>query len=350
MKSSKTELLRRFLAGQCTHDEVHELMTWMNGKEFNREFGAHIEKELTAFSQEGEQPQVPADDSIYETIWKEIRASEEKGPHRLELSIADPPTVSRKPAVSMRMIMAVAATVALVVVAFWFGRTYEHENQVAEELRPAATVKAARKGQKLTVMLNDSSIIKLNAGSTLTYFKETFNQRREVWLSGEAYFDVVSDPARPFTVVTPREMIVKVLGTSFCVDTHGFEGVGAVAVRSGKVEVSQHGVEDKLLLNRGERTLLRSDGSLRKARIAQEDLIFGWVDNRLVFHENGIAEIIEKIDAWYGREIELGDDLSVNDTFTGAFDNPTLDEVLESVCHAFKLIYTYENERIVIRR
>ena len=95
-------------------------------------------------------------------------------------------------------------------------------------------------GKILKIRLEDGSEILLNAGSTVAYPQQFTTAIREVYLEGEAFFEIAPDAARPFIVKT-KEMDVRVLGTSFNVRAHPDMDQAKVTVASGKVSVESDG-------------------------------------------------------------------------------------------------------------
>ncbi len=85
--------------------------------------------------------------------------------------------------------------------------------------------------------LSDGSVVWLNAGSSLSYNKDFSDKFREVYLKGEAYFEVTPDSLKPF-VVKSESLNVKVLGTTFNVRTYEDENLVNVVLRTGRVDVS----------------------------------------------------------------------------------------------------------------
>jgi ferric-dicitrate binding protein FerR (iron transport regulator) len=116
--------------------------------------------------------------------------------------------------------MVAACVAGLVLLSVWL--LYASDKQklsavVVAQSRDSVTV--ALKGERKKIMLPDSTEVHLNSGSSLVYNKDFGNKNREVWLKGEAFFEVTKDASHPFLVNTKR-MMVKVLGTVFNVKAY----------------------------------------------------------------------------------------------------------------------------------
>jgi transmembrane sensor len=103
----------------------------------------------------------------------------------------------------------------LIVLEYYF---YSYQNPIPAVQKPVWEV-VTRNGSKTNLLLPDGTTVWLNAGSSLTYDSLYGNKLREVTLSGEAYFDVVKNPNKPFIIHTGK-IYIKVLGTIFDVKSY----------------------------------------------------------------------------------------------------------------------------------
>ncbi len=173
-----------------------------------------------------------------------------------------------------------AAIIFLVFVGAWLINDIPKEPQVSDQVKYIE--KTSLMGQKISLKLPDGTQVKLNADSKLTVPEKFSGSSREVELIGEAYFDVVKDPSKPFIIKMP-EFYVEVKGTSFDVKAYPDEDK-VVAVRSGIVEVSSKGIGKSVELTKDEMSKISvMNNTLEKSQIHDQDLIFGWIDQDLIF-------------------------------------------------------------------
>ena len=128
------------------------------------------------------------------------------------------------------LIKILAACLVIGIGISWYAfqdSTYKPTENVAQEIITKKTLK----GQKLNLFLGDGTEITLNSESTIRFPKIFGEEKREVFLEGEAFFDVQTDKERPF-IITSDKLQTTVLGTSFNVRCYI-----SVAVLSGKVKV-----------------------------------------------------------------------------------------------------------------
>lgn len=152
------------------------------------------------------------------------------------------------------------------------------------------------RGGKYNLVLNDGTKVWLNADSRLT-FPNRFGTSRNVSLSGEAYFEVATDPSRPFTVQTGNTQ-VRALGTEFNVRSYE-EGAVQATLVSGKVQVVR-GEQDVVLVPGQAAVGSRSGLNVSPADISS---ITAWKEGLFLFRDADIREIMASISRWYDVDI-----------------------------------------------
>jgi ferric-dicitrate binding protein FerR (iron transport regulator) len=153
------------------------------------------------------------------------------------------------------------------------------------------------RGGEYRLTLSDGSRVHLNARASLRYPEEFRGEAREVYLSGEAWFEVAADSARPFVVVTD-DARVRVYGTRFNVDASR-AGVVQAALVSGSIGLTFRNREGETMLREGEVAEYRvADGQLT---VRAGDLLphVGWKDNLFAFSGEPLGEILERLGDWY---------------------------------------------------
>lgn len=332
------EKFKDFLANEegskISSDELQQIVSWIHGEQSK----AIIEEEIKA------QGEYKIPDQDFEEIYARIlgRISSNQQPLNRGKHVVLDKLYSRSSRKISRPFM-IAASIVLLLTSSYFLSQYmvksSAEVEVAEVVIPIT--KQALKGEKLNIQLNDGTKIKLNSQSTLTYFPESYSTNRTVKLDGEAFFDVSHDETRPFKVLTSDGFEVKVLGTSFIVNTSE-DSENSVAVQSGKVLVQKS--EESVVLSKDEFTRVTESLALNKDLIKNEDLVFGWVENKMVLENASFGEVLRKIDFWFGYEIKTRIDFSDFDKYSGSLTNPSLREVMESLSHSYKFQYKIDEK------
>jgi ferric-dicitrate binding protein FerR (iron transport regulator) len=207
--------------------------------------------------------------------------------------------------------------------------------------------KVSQPGQKITTSLPDGTLVKLNGDSKILYAEHFSGGTREVILYGEAFFDVVRDESKPFVIKT-KDIQVQVMGTSFNIKSYPGNETSIVSVESGKVAVTDL-VHQTMALFPGEKISYNSDfGTMNKDQFNWE-VEYGWKDNILVFHEDTLDEILERLGKWYGVELKQeGEFPNWNKSFSGRYNNPTLKAVLEGLSYVYDFNYAIGTDTVIL--
>lgn len=193
--------------------------------------------------------------------------------------------------------------------------------------------------------LPDGSIVHLNAGSKLEY-PSTFQQDREISLSGEAYFEVVSDSLRPFKVITDG-LKVAVLGTKFNVIS--IDEVQLVALLEGSVEVQDHSYENQVILTPGNQAVLDPATNRITTNPFDEALLFGWTKGKLVFRDASFDQVVDRLSRWYGVTVSVTNPTNIPDwSYTGSFTNESLETVLLNMSIVREFEYQITKDSVLI--
>jgi hypothetical protein len=181
-------------------------------------------------------------------------------------------------------------------------------------------------GMQFSITLADGSKVRLNASSSLRYPAYFANNKREVYLTGEAFFDVVADPAHPF-IVHVNETAVQALGTSFNIKAYPEEKTAKTTLLTGAVNVklpaavkSLH-IGEQLRYNAADQQSLLSDVNV--------DAVTAWKDGLFLFENERIDDIMLEIGRWYNLKVVFSSG-NVSRKFSGRIDrNKKIEEVLK---------------------
>ncbi len=189
-------------------------------------------------------------------------------------------------------------------------------------------------GKRSEITLADGTHIWLNSGSQLSYPSEFSSKSREVYLSGEAFFDVTPDAHKPFFVVT-RDFKIRVLGTQFNVSSYSDDKTVQTVLVKGKVVASKNKLFAKTIeLEPGERIVYnKDDDSMVKDKVDVQ-LYASWVNGYLIFENEPTTEVFKKLERYYNQHIIVDEGLEKN-TFSGKLDlKDNIRDVLENISFA----------------
>lgn len=168
------------------------------------------------------------------------------------------------------------------------------------------TLNTAR-GEQYQITLSDGTRVWLNAATTLT-FPASFAQQteRSVEVNGEAYFEVATDPARPFKVRTNHQQIL-VLGTRFNVNNYADEPFAKTTLLSGAVKIN-----DAQVLKPGQQAISGKSGTLKIENVSTDGIV-AWKNGYFEFNNENVYEIMRKISRWYDVEVIYEGDIPTNE-------------------------------------
>jgi len=205
--------------------------------------------------------------------------------------------------------------------------------------------KTNAKGERAQILLADGSTVWLNADSKLSYPDKFSETRREVYLEGEAFFDVTKNPSAPF-IIHLEDGDVKVVGTSFNVKAFKHENRIETSVMTGKVAfvAKQKNVDDSrdsVLLTPNEKAVYYKESQKLVQLTTDSNEDKAWIDGTMIFRSTSFLEISQVLERQFGKKIVFDNDGLKACMLTGMFANNTLDEVLELLSKTKD--YTYKN-------
>jgi ferric-dicitrate binding protein FerR (iron transport regulator) len=225
---------------------------------------------------------------------------------------------------------------------------------------------AAVYGERKNIQLPDGSVVTLNSGSNIKINEKYGVTTRDVYLEGEAFFEVKHDANLPFIVHTPA-MDVKALGTAFNVKAYLDEKNTETSLIRGLVEVTLK--EDnnlKMLLYPNQKiewqhehahipgtnlTVAKKDIPLNVTDSLKKKLVItntgdikeiAWKENKLIFDDEEFEDIAVLLERWYGAEINFKESSIRNYRFTGTYEKEDLNTVLDYLKESRSFNYTIE--------
>lgn len=243
----------------------------------------------------------------------------------------------------------VMAAAAVLVVFFFAGRFLFNTNG---NVTVSAIEQKTANGQQREIRLSDGTVVRLNAGSAITYPKTFSDTLREVTLSGEAFFSVAKNPECPFIIHT-GEIVTRVLGTSFNVRAYPENDDVQIAVVEGKVAVNKKQAaaseEKGVYLTVNEMvTFRKTEGELIKSDYDEKEQI-GWKDGILYFEKSDFPTTVKKLERWYGVSIRIADPKKLDDPswrFSGKFQNKQLDYILNVMSYPDRFSFKINKDTV----
>lgn len=297
-----TELIAKYLAGECAEEERAQIESWLSQSDLNRQTFEGMKQVWEASSQSSS-----------------IKTDTAKQWEHFSRAV---PKQSRK----IPMWLKYAAV--LIPIGMLMGYLFFQKDETNTDV-----LVLNDQDQALQLFLPDSTEVWLRSGASLHYPKAFSEESREIELEGEAYFSVVSDVSRPFTV-SVGEAEIQVLGTEFNIkERENLE----VSVFEGKVSVSEKSVpQNHKILVRNESAIFSTESrEIQKlASINPNDI--AWKTGVLSFENTPLLEVCRYLENYYGIPIHLNNQVATC-PITTVFDNIPLEDCLEILASTLSL-------------
>lgn len=262
----------------------------------------------------------------------------------------------------------IAASLTLIILFGWLAKSRINVNnqlssvdkKITTEEKIRFTEKINTTNAPLVVALNDGSKITLSPSGMIRYPENFTNNRREVYLTGEAFFDISKDSNRPFFVYA-NELVTKVLGTSFRIKAYKTSKVVTVEVKTGRVSVfaqsdpdiknktNNHELEGIVLSPNQKIIYARDQIRMVKTLVEKPEIIIPKAQiPQFIFEDAPVTEVFDSIAKTYGIDIIYDEQTLKGCPLTAVLDNQTLHEKLTIICKAIEANYEILDGQIVI--
>ena len=189
------------------------------------------------------------------------------------------------------------------------------------------------------MVLPDGTRVWLNNLATLKYPREFSEKERNVYLEGEAYFEVTKNRHKPFTVQSDA-MRVRVLGTTFNFKSDKNCRVAEATLIEGEIEVKGNKEEGQIILAPGQRAELNKKSGRLTVKQVDAKLDAVWHDNLIPFQKADIFTITKALERFYDVKIILSPDIRADKTYSGVLRRKsTIDSVLTSLQNSIPIDY-----------
>ena len=233
---------------------------------------------------------------------------------------------TKMPRVKWRRVIASASAVLAAAVILFMCMLW---SRPSENAAPEIFEIVAERGQKSSVTLPDGSRVMINSASTISYTSDYNVKERNVFLSGEAYFDVASNADIPF-VVHADKVSVTALGTEFNVKAYAEDPYVVTTLVEGGVR-TEAGTQYELLTRAQEASYNKVADVLLAYDVKDITRAVPWIRNELLFENEPLADIAVTLERMYNVTIVFEDEAAKGYSYTGLIRNNSLQNVLELI-------------------
>lgn len=225
-------------------------------------------------------------------------------------------------------------------------------NPSTENTAVAATEERVNpRGQRSVLQLTDGTRVWLNADSRLRYAKDfTTTGVREVYLEGEAFFEVAHDASKPFLVHTSG-ITINVLGTSFNVKSYGEDATIETTLIRGKVSINRkdNPAGGNLVLKPNQKAIYQKETRTLNIEQVVAARSASWRNDELVFDGMPFADVITQLERWYDVKIHVQEGDNLQCLLTADLGKESLEEVLNLLVVSQQIRYTQKGNEVFIQ-
>lgn len=208
-------------------------------------------------------------------------------------------------------------------------------------------------GKRFELQLSDGTIVHLNSGTTLKYpVKFMAGQNRQVFLDGEAFFDVTKDKTHPF-VVKADKLNVRVLGTHFNVSNYPEDNLTDVVLVEGSVGLysakEQFNAEKNTILKPGFKGSYSKNNNQITTKAVVTDVYTAWIKGGLTFRDMTFKDISKKLERHYNVTIVNQNTKLSDEKFNASFGDEPIAKVLSYFNEIHGINYTLKNNEVLIK-
>lgn len=329
-KEIDQELLIRYINDRCTPEDLLRVQQFLKDPEWQQVLEKMLEADFSAMK-DGRPDEKVLEDWNQEFHDKYFKKQRVKIWHRQWLGYA------------------AACLLVLGISGYFLKNAVLNVNHIGAT-SPAMVEKSNPRGVRSKIILQDSSVVYLGAGSSIRFPERFAEKERIVMLTGAAFFEVSKNPERPFIIHT-GEIQTTVLGTSFKITA--FKGdLLSVEVATGKVRVSRKktgkGTAALAVLVPGEGLTWDEKSGQARAIYTDVTAVKGWAAGEIAFKNRSLAQIAAELENWYNVEINFARSAPAGKRLSLSIDGTaSLSAALDIICNTAHLSYHFNGSQEV---
>lgn len=315
------DLIGKYLSGEAGEAERAQVEDWIAISKTNRNYVDHFKLIFDRVRSINQQQKFDADKA-----WLKVKSKMGKTKGRV---------------IVLSQYWSMLRVAALLIIAVGLGYIAYQWISASDQ-----TITIASQKQIVRDTLPDGSLAVLNKSSTIRYTYDTKNNQRKVFLTGEAFFDVKHQEAKPFVIKT-SEVIIEDMGTSFNVKSFPESATVEVYVETG--EVSFYTLNNSgLNLIAGETGVYHKESKSFERRMNPNTNVLAYKTRIFHFNNENLGTIVGDLNAVYDTKIILKNINLKNCRLNVSFSNEPIDDIVEIIAETLKLKLTREGEEWIL--
>lgn len=325
------DIANRFLSEKyCSIQELTEFKRWLSDPKTQKEVESWLAENWATSSEIDS-------NTLIETVFTQIQEYQKEHHMKSRFSVTR----------ILKLYQKIAAFLLIPIIGlgilYWVSQYNQNAGQYTETIAP--------RGQKSQIVLADGTKVWLNSDTKIKYPGNFSKNQRDVYLDGEAFFEVSENERQPFVVHTSG-LKVKVLGTKFNVKAYPDEDQIETSLFEGKVNLLTNNLSDEIIekeVKPGQSFLYSKTNQQLELNRFPQDEINGWKKNQLIFKDDTFGNLVRKIERWYNVDVIYDEKLFNDRRLTvELYEGERLDRLMEIISLALSVNYKYERGEVVL--
>jgi ferric-dicitrate binding protein FerR (iron transport regulator) len=342
------QLLARYLAGECTPRERRTIDQWLKEDPENEQKLEELRQvwELAEDKNGNQKSQEPGKE------WEQLK---ERLDPRTTVERVSTPNQQHSASIHSTF-QKVVRVAAILLIAGLFGilsySYWSFPESNSQSIEPVLRKVSTSVAQRANLTLGDGTKVILNADTKIEYPQKFASDIREVHLRGEAYFDVVRNPEKPF-IIYAGQTRTRVLGTSFSVRSYPEERQVQVVVEEGRVSFSSTADPDSTVATLTKNKLAQYSTEIQQITTKQIDdmeLYLGWKEGALKFKETAMRKVAKEIERRYGVQVFFDQKEIAEMSLTAFLKSRSISNVLDVIATSLTINYRLEDNDVIFYR
>jgi len=321
-------LLAKFFNNQCTPEEYQQVLEWLDTDEGRQYLSAAIRDDLENGSLQPELARTQRSEELFQRILHTTQQTDI--------------TTRRQRWRGWAPLKAAAVITGVAALSFAAWKMYQQNSLVKYQ---------TAYGEVRSFTLPDQSVVTLNGNSSLQYHRYWNSAKaREIWIRGEAFFDVKPAAQKRFLVHTAHQINVEVLGTTFNVLDR--ESRTQVVLNTGKVRLSgsSKALPAPIEMQPGELVEVNTNARSLVKRHINAAAYASWKSHKLQFNNADLAQVAQVLQETYGITVIIKDSTLLHQQFSGTVPSQNANMLLEGLSQLFDLKITRQNATVNIEK
>jgi len=326
--------IKNYLEGKTSREESEKVLFWLKNPK-NENESRRILGEIWFNSDIQLNSSGPDFDQMLNQLHQQINSQK----------IAESASESKPANVTAGLFNTFSKVAAILIIPLFLVTVYVYYNpqQTTTTVATTTTIREVytKPGTRTKIELSDGTLVWLNDGTTFRYPEQFYGDQREVFVDGEAYFEVKSDEKHPF-IVDNKMMKTVVTGTHFNLNAYSSDHFFEATLLKGKVRLEKN--NQSFTMKPGVQVQFDAELEKFEAKNVNPQNAAAWINGKLIFKDERLGTAIKKLGRWYNVDIVLSNSELNEYLLTGTIQDEKLDQTMNLISLALPVTFKFKKK------